>query len=125
MGFSNAGSSLTTLTDCPICKYGTLDLFHKDGKPVMICADCDRRFTPEELKKFGIHVTNMDSTLPEKAPLIHRPPTYQYIVEMTATNGNVIQYVGSYDDACVLMKMLFREHDPEKITLRRIKSILL
>ena len=47
MHFSNAGCSNTTLTDCPGCKFGTLDL--KDER-TMKCADCGREYSMEQLR---------------------------------------------------------------------------
>jgi DNA-directed RNA polymerase subunit RPC12/RpoP len=50
---------LTSLIDCPACKYGTIDPVphrdengHRDGKEPVLwrCADCGREFTAQELK---------------------------------------------------------------------------
>jgi uncharacterized protein (DUF983 family) len=50
MHFSNAGCRNTTLTDCPGCKYGTLDLVAAKYMPMMKCADCGREYSMEQLR---------------------------------------------------------------------------
>ena len=50
MTYSLAGVRLTNLTDCPGCKYGTLDR-KKHG---MKCADCGKEYTIEELHRLGV-----------------------------------------------------------------------
>jgi len=47
MWFSNAGCSLTNLTDCPGCKYGTLD---RKDEHSMKCADCGLEYTMEQMR---------------------------------------------------------------------------
>lgn len=42
MGFSTSGVNLTTLKDCPVCKYGTVDLVN-DGR-LWRCADCGHEY---------------------------------------------------------------------------------
>lgn len=48
MRFSTANVRLTTLTDCPGCKFGTLDRIDED---LMKCADCGRKYTTEQLRE--------------------------------------------------------------------------
>lgn len=50
MHFSNCGARLTNLTDCPTCKYGTLDRTEHGMK----CADCGKEYTFEELHRLGV-----------------------------------------------------------------------
>ena len=51
LSFSTRGVRLTSLTDCPGCKYGTLD---RMGEDRMKCADCGREYSVEELKRIGV-----------------------------------------------------------------------
>jgi len=50
------GAYWTNLTDCPVCKYGTLDawLDKNNVRIGMRCADCRQQFTTEELRKLGV-----------------------------------------------------------------------
>lgn len=48
MGYSTYGCRLTNLTDCPACKYGTLDKQVKDGVEFFKCADCGKEFPPKQ-----------------------------------------------------------------------------
>ena len=51
MGYIASGAYWKNLTDCPTCKYGTIDIRHdKDDKPFARCADCGAVFTIEDLK---------------------------------------------------------------------------
>lgn len=56
MTYCARGAYWKNLTDCPVCKYGTLDpLFDKDGLRIgMRCADCKRQFTTDSLIKLGV-----------------------------------------------------------------------
>jgi len=55
MGYIAAGAYYTNLTDCPACKYGTLDRWWKDGVLIgMRCADCKHQFTTDSLVKLGV-----------------------------------------------------------------------
>jgi len=56
MSYVAHGAYWTNLTDCPVCKYGTLDPWlDKDKVRIgMRCSDCKRTFTTESLIKLGV-----------------------------------------------------------------------
>lgn len=56
MSYYAGNAYFRNLTDCPGCKYGTLDRFwNKDGVLLgMRCIDCKRNFTVDELVKLGV-----------------------------------------------------------------------
>ena len=58
MHFSTANLKHTTLTDCPGCKFGTLD---PTSDKTMQCADCKREYTLEELQTIGVLSTKLKS----------------------------------------------------------------
>lgn len=48
MGYSMHGARLTSLTDCPKCKYGTVDKRVRQEKLYYVCADCGAVWTEEQ-----------------------------------------------------------------------------
>ena len=55
MAYSLHGVRLTSLLDCPACKYGTLDRkLYKDALELYVCADCGEAFKPETLRQKGL-----------------------------------------------------------------------
>jgi hypothetical protein len=56
MHYYDGRARYALLTDCPACKYGTLDS-RRDKDEVLVgmrCADCKREFTVDELVKLGV-----------------------------------------------------------------------